>query len=85
MFLLFFSAKSVCLYGHTIFGGEIMIQVKVLIETDEEELEEVVNSFLEDMDELEVLSIQYSMSQVLVDEEIETTYGAMIIYRLEIE
>ena len=37
------------------------------------------------MDELEVLSIQYSMSQVLVDEEIETTYGAMIIYRLEIE
>ena len=35
-----------------------MIQVKVLIETDEEELEEVVNSFLEDMDELEVLSIQ---------------------------
>ncbi|MBQ9840765.1 MAG: sporulation protein Cse60 [Erysipelotrichaceae bacterium] len=62
-----------------------MIQVKVLIETDEEELEEVVNSFLEDMDELEVLSIQYSMSQVLVDEEIETTYGAMIIYRLELE
>ncbi|MBQ7890931.1 MAG: sporulation protein Cse60 [Erysipelotrichaceae bacterium] len=62
-----------------------MIQVKVLIETDEEELEEVVNSFLEDMDELEVLSIQYSMCQVLVDEEIETTYGAMIIYRLELE
>lgn len=85
MFLLFFRQN---LYVYTVIlflGGETMIQVKVLIETDEEELEEVVNSFLEDMDELEVLSIQYSMSQVLVDEEIETTYGAMIIYRLEIE
>ena len=62
-----------------------MIQVKLLIAQDEEELEESVNYFLEDMDDLEILSIQYSMSQVLVEEEIETTYGAMVIFRLEIE
>ena len=62
-----------------------MIQVKVIIESDEFDLENMVNEFLEDMDELEVLSIQYSMSQVLVDEETETTFGAMIIYRLDEE
>ena len=62
-----------------------MIQVKVIIEQDEDDLEQTVNDFLEDMDELEVLSIQYSMSLIIVDEEIETTFGAMIIYRLEIE
>ena len=62
-----------------------MIQVKVIIENDEFDLENSVNEFLEDVDELEVLSIQYSMSQVLVDDEAQTTFGAMIIYRLDME
>ena len=62
-----------------------MIQVKVIIENDEFDLENSVNEFLEDFDELEVLSIQYSMSQVLVDDEAQTTFGAMIIYRLDME
>ena len=62
-----------------------MIQVKVIIEDDEFDLENIVNEFLEDMDELELLSIQYSMSQVLVNDETQTTFGAMIIYRLDTE
>ena len=62
-----------------------MIQVKVIIEDDEFDLENMVNEFLEDMDELELLSIQYSMSQVLVNDETQTTFGAMIIYRLDTE
>lgn len=62
-----------------------MLQVKVLVETDEDDLEEEVNDFLVEMDDLDILSIQYSMAQVIVEEEIESTYSAMIIYRLEIE
>ena len=62
-----------------------MIQVKLFVEEEEEDLEEAVNDFLDEMDDLEILSIQFSMAQVLVDEETETNYGAMIVFRLEME
>lgn len=61
-----------------------MIQVKIFLENDEEDLEESVNAFLEEIDDMELLSIQYSMSQVM-DEEIEATYSAMVIYRIDFE
>ena len=62
-----------------------MIQVKLIVENDEDDLEEAVNAFLEDVDDMEVLSIQYSLSQVYVDDEVESTFSAMVIYRIDFE
>jgi len=62
-----------------------MIQVKIFDEEHEEDLEEKINDFLEDLDEDQLIDIKYQISTLYDYKDQVYCYTAMIIYKKEEE
>ncbi|MDD6467621.1 MAG: sporulation protein Cse60 [Erysipelotrichaceae bacterium] len=60
-----------------------MLQVKFLEDENEEELELMVNEFLEEIEDKQVMSIQYRSNLVAYEDGIESSYSVFIAYALE--
>ncbi|MBR4672636.1 MAG: sporulation protein Cse60 [Bacilli bacterium] len=57
------------------------MQVKIFDEESEEDLEEDINNFLDEFEEIDVIDIKYQVSTSIYSEEQIFCFSAMIIYR----
>ena len=57
------------------------MQVKIFDEESEEDLEDDINNFLDDFEEIDVIDIKYQVSTSIYSEEQIFCFSAMIIYR----
>lgn len=61
----------------------MMLQVKLFEDESEDGLESLVNEFLEELKNKQVMSIQYRSNLLVFEENIESSYSVLIVYAIE--
>ena len=57
------------------------MQVKIFDEESEEDLEDDINNFLDEFEEIDVIDIKYQVSTSIYSEEQIFCFSAMILYK----